>query len=220
MDAPDAFCSQGDYMTFKISMAALAAVGALAGGSAQAAVVYSNFGPGYDFNRTSPAYHSHSAITPGMVFTSGVEADVNEISIALANITGANNAVVSLWTKDLSTQLGSWTVSTVPDNRPNTPYAPVKISGISGIHLNAGAQYVLFAAGPGNSYNYWLYNNTGATGTYTSNKASPGYLTGGRALGAFEILSAAPEPSTWALMILGFGGAGAMARRQRRLAPA
>jgi hypothetical protein len=29
-----------------------------------------------------------------------------------------------------------------------------------------------------------------------------------------------PEPGTWALMILGFGGAGAMLRRQRRLAAA
>ncbi|MBS0334045.1 MAG: PEPxxWA-CTERM sorting domain-containing protein [Proteobacteria bacterium] len=29
---------------------------------------------------------------------------------------------------------------------------------------------------------------------------------------------AVPEPGAWALMILGFGGAGAMLRRRRRLA--
>jgi len=33
-------------------------------------------------------------------------------------------------------------------------------------------------------------------------------------------VAAVPEPTTWALMILGFGGAGAMLRRRRVLAPA
>jgi len=207
---------QGDDMTFKVSVAAVAAVCALAGGSAQAAVIYSNFGPGYGFDHASHAYHTHSATSPGMVFTSSVDAYVSEISVAVANITGANNAVFSLWTKDRTTKLGSWAVSAIPDRLPTTgTYAPVRITGINGVHLNAGAEYVLFAEGPGNSYNYWLYNNIGATGTYTSNRANSGYITGGRQLGAFEILSAAPEPSTWALMIIGFGGAGAMMRRRR-----
>jgi hypothetical protein len=31
------------------------------------------------------------------------------------------------------------------------------------------------------------------------------------------VINAVPEPSTWALMILGFGGIGAMARRNRKL---
>jgi hypothetical protein len=32
------------------------------------------------------------------------------------------------------------------------------------------------------------------------------------------VLNAVPEPATWALMIMGFGGVGAMARSRRRQA--
>jgi hypothetical protein len=35
-----------------------------------------------------------------------------------------------------------------------------------------------------------------------------------------ELPTAVPEPATWAMMILGFGGIGAMMRRRRALAPA
>jgi hypothetical protein len=200
-------------MTFKVTVAALAAVGALAAGAADAAVIFSNFGPGDDFNRTGFGFNSHSTSTPGMVFTSTADADVSEIVIALANITGANNAVVSLWTKDLTTELGSWTVS-VPDRVTNAPYAATTITGISGVHLDAGAQYVLEAGGPGNSYNYWLLNDTGDKGQSTTNVGTNPYITG-YTRGAFEILSAVPEPDAWAMMIVGFAGVGATLRRRR-----
>jgi len=35
---------------------------------------------------------------------------------------------------------------------------------------------------------------------------------------AFLVNTPVPEPTTWALMIMGFGGAGAVLRRQRRVA--
>jgi hypothetical protein len=205
-------------MTFKNTIAAMAAASALAGGTADAAVIFSNFGPNYDFNRIGQPFHIHDAdplIVPGMVFSSAVDADVSEITIALTNFTGDNNAVVSIWSKDLTTQLGSWSIG-IPNYGPTAK--ATKITGITGVHLNAGAEYVLFAAGPGNSYNYWQPNRTGDQGFSTTRKGST-YLSG-RTRGAFEILSAAPEPSTWALMIIGFGGAGAMVRRRRSLATA
>jgi hypothetical protein len=52
-----------------------------------------------------------------------------------------------------------------------------------------------------------------ATAFATSESSSPSIVFSG--LG-----TAVPEPSTWALMILGFGGAGAMARSRRRQAVA
>ena len=43
-----------------------------------------------------------------------------------------------------------------------------------------------------------------------------GYWVGARNLSTFtETVSAVPEPATWAMMIIGFGGAGAMIRRRR-----
>ena len=36
---------------------------------------------------------------------------------------------------------------------------------------------------------------------------------------SFELASAMPEPASWALMIMGFGGAGAALRRRRHMAP-
>ena len=37
---------------------------------------------------------------------------------------------------------------------------------------------------------------------------------------SFSPLAAVPEPAAWALMIMGFGGVGAMVRARRRLAVA
>lgn len=43
-----------------------------------------------------------------------------------------------------------------------------------------------------------------------------GYWVGARNLSTFtETVSAVPEPATWAIMIIGFGGAGAVIRRRR-----
>jgi len=43
-----------------------------------------------------------------------------------------------------------------------------------------------------------------------------GYWVGARNLSTFtETVSAVPEPATWAMMIIGFGGAGAVIRRRR-----
>jgi hypothetical protein len=48
-----------------------------------------------------------------------------------------------------------------------------------------------------------------------------GYSVAGPDLGTFTLASAVPEPSTWAMMVLGFAGIGFMAyrRKQRGLSP-
>ncbi|MBL8770964.1 MAG: PEPxxWA-CTERM sorting domain-containing protein [Phenylobacterium sp.] len=70
-----------------------------------------------------------------------------------------------------------------------------------------------------------------ASGSQSSNFISPGAVpdgvfsvtnrydistTGGGTTSPTIILGAVPEPGTWALMIMGFGGAGAMIRSRRR----
>jgi hypothetical protein len=206
-------------MSFKVTVAALAAVCALGAASANAGIIYSNFGPGDAFQNfgwvmAGPDSFTGYAISPGMAFTSFGEADVSEISIGLANIYGDDAADVSIWTRDLATMLGSWHIADLPGG--DAPSA-TKISGISGVHLNEGVEYVLVASASTDGFNAWLWNTTGAVGDYQFNR--DGYTSG--ALGAFEIRSAdgggavVPEPASWAMMIIGFGGVGATIRRRR-----
>jgi type 1 fimbria pilin len=206
-------------MTFKATVAALAAVCALAGGAANAAVIYSNFGPGYAFSSSlawvaaGAASFTGEDVTPGMAFSSAIDANVSEITIALANLAGDDFADVSLWTKDLSVTLGTWRV----DHLPGLGGGLVTtISGISGVHLDAGADYVLVVKSADDGFNFWNWNSTGAIGDYQVNAG--GYNSG--TLGAFEIQSGAvPEAGAWALLILGFGGVGAMLRAGRGKRP-
>ena len=46
-----------------------------------------------------------------------------------------------------------------------------------------------------------------------------GYSVVGTDLGTFALASAVPEPSTWAMMIIGFCGVGFMAYRRKQAAP-
>lgn len=85
--------------------------------------------------------------------------------------------------------------------------------------------------GPGCGYTGWIASNytIAATGDYklvfgVSNWGDTVYDTGlaysGIKVGEREIEDAIPEPVSWALMLIGFGGLGAMLRRRRALAVA
>jgi len=202
-------------MTFKATVAALAAVCALAAGSANAAVIYSNFGPGHAFDSAGgwaaagASSFTGEEVTPGMAFTSAIDANVSEISIALASIAGQDFADVSLWTKDLTVALGTWRVDHLPGLGSGLT---TTISGISGVHLGAGIDYVLVVKSSDDGFNLWNWNSTGAVGDFQVN--ADGYNSG--PLSAFEIQGAAvPETGAWVLLILGFGGVGAMLRTRQ-----
>jgi hypothetical protein len=86
----------------------------------------------------------------------------------------------------------------------------------------AGVNHVISAANDGSfgTLNSMLWKSGGFTFTGTGNvetlrfaSTSPG--SGGLFLDS--ISAAVPEPGTWALMIMGFGGAGAMLRKRRHV---
>jgi hypothetical protein len=93
---------------------------------------------------------------------------------------------------------------------------------VPSLSLAAGTYYLALNVAPG-SY-YWATSNVGDSTAYVTNgngwsAFSPASYGSGFALAVSGTTTGAvPEPTTWALMILGFGSAGAMLRRRRGLA--
>jgi PEP-CTERM motif len=189
-----------------------------------AAVIFSDLGPGNSYNccyaldvtGSGPGYQ---ATANG--FTSPGAYDVTQIDIALANISGTNEAEVSLWT-DVGgvqgTELGDWTVNDQPAFG-STSTELATISGITGVNLAAGSSYYLVVAPiAADTYDVFNFNSTGASGPVLVNLGS-GFFQYGTTLTAFDVLSATvPEPATWALMLLGFAGLGYVGYRRTRRA--
>ncbi|MBL8769830.1 MAG: PEPxxWA-CTERM sorting domain-containing protein [Phenylobacterium sp.] len=100
-----------------------------------------------------------------------------------------------------------------------------------GWNIAAGQTYWLTVANVNNGWQWTQALNGPTVGSEAYNahwSTGPGCLDGGPHCGpwtdlhtdfAFRI-GAVPEPATWGLMIMGFGGAGAMLRRARRAAGA
>jgi hypothetical protein len=70
----------------------------------------------------------------------------------------------------------------------------------------------------GQTYTIYLVGNTNIAGTGTQSFA--GSMDGTFDWQITERDAGVPEPATWALMLVGFGGMGAALRRRRRLSPA
>ena len=93
--------------------------------------------------------------------------------------------------------------------------ATIPNSTVSLVELLTGSPLVLVgSAGPSPNTLTWTSGNLTAGATYrfryTVNMGSPGNISGNAAF------YAVPEPATWALMLLGFGGIGLAMRRRRR----
>lgn len=93
-----------------------------------------------------------------------------------------------------------------------------------GNYFTTGAAFldgsgVKFFTEGSNGQNRVDFFNQSSNGMYRVNTFSPGsseFVTAS----SFEVVAAVPEPSTWAMMILGFCGLGFMAYRRRQRAPA
>ncbi|MDB5464526.1 MAG: choice-of-anchor family protein [Phenylobacterium sp.] len=209
-------------MRFKSILLAAAAASlgwALAVGSASAGVIYSNYADGQSYNCCTgwavfgPSSFEGFAVDEAMGFTAATGGNVSQIDIALQGFEGAGTGSVSLWTGDFSSQLGSWSYSSLPGSGGS-----LTISGITGVQLAAGASYVLYATASNDTFAVWGWNTTGATGPVYEASDNP---IGVHTLGAFDVQSdtgsAVPEPATWAMMLVGFGGLGALLRRRRAM---
>ena len=100
-----------------------------------------------------------------------------------------------------------FTYTGAPFNASSGPFAPVDFSGLSARSIYGAQGVDTFAA-------ITVKNNPngrpGGTGTPIYDA---GFIT-------VPARGAIPEPATWAMMLTGFGGAGVLLRRRRRLAVA
>jgi hypothetical protein len=196
-------------------LAAFVAAGSVvAAAPSQASVIFSDLGPGgaYDSNVGWTVATNASVIAQdiaiGQEFTTTGAGDVSQIDVALGLLAGGGGAgQVSLWTSGFGSELGVWNATY------SQPAGLFTISGITGVQLDADTTYILVASGLSDTFGYWAWNSAGATGNLYDNQS---YQENGP-LGAFDVLGgvAVPEPATWAMMLGGFGGLGALLRRRR-----
>ena len=147
---------------------------------------------------------------------------------ALLSVSSARASVIYDWSFSDSTDSGSGTFTT------GTVWTAtgVAISGISGtvdghaitgLSSFAGADNKLYSAAPhmslggisfATSVNTFNLENFGGVELIKFSTDPSGIDTGGVPI-TFSIAQAVPEPSTWAMMILGFMGVGFLAYRRK-----
>lgn len=212
----------------KVFVLAAALIAAVVSQSAGATVIYSNLGPGGSYSPSGGQLVTGSSSTFGASYSSAARfrsqdyVSVDQIDVALSNLSGMNSAKVSLWTSNNGIpgvplpgiELGSWTVSGFPAYNTSST-ALITISGISGVQL-AGGQHYFLAVTPvsqsDDSANIWNLNTSGAAGRlafdYGYGFGWQGYYNYVSLLPAFDVIGTkVPEPGTIALVLGGIAGA-------------
>ena len=190
-------------------------------GTAGAATIYNNFGPGNAYSTgagwtVSGSTSFPGSSTAGMAFTPSGSFTLTQIDVAINLVGGTNSASLTLNSDSSGAPgavLATWSLSSLPAIGACCTVETVTPSG--SIVLASGTQYWLVASViASDTWDAWMLNTTGATGFKWQN----GTTEADQTLGAFDVLgtpgAAVPEPST---VLLSAGGLALLwLRRLRR----
>jgi len=193
-------------------------------GTAGAATIYSNFGPGNAYSTTgfyavSGSASPDGAVTFAMAFTPSGTFTLTQIDVAITHSSGTNSVSLTLNLDGFGLPgavLETWSLSSLPAIAACCTVETV--TPVGSIVLYPGAQYWLVASAiASDTIDAWAVNTTGAIGPVAENLGSGFVMTSGT-LGAFDVLgtvgAAVPEPST---VLLTAGGLALLwLRRLRR----
>jgi hypothetical protein len=210
------------YIMKKLLVAAASAAVLLAAGGANAAITVQ-----YWVNQTAVAQNatianilalgaaSGTGIVSALNFSTSQSASIS-VDAWLGTSTGANGShvldnTVFLFTGSTFLNAGANNFTIAHDDG-----AQLSVAGIAGFPLNVPGPtspvttaFSVTAPSAGN-YNFTL--------SYGECCSGPAVLQIGTGPGATPFGAPTPEPATWGLMLLGFGGLGAMLRRRRSAA--
>jgi len=179
--------------------------------AANAEVVYTYTGNNYNYAPYG-GYDTTMRLTGSFTLDKALGSNLNGLPVALASfefndgintITDSTAAyqVFRFWTNSIG-EITNWVV----ELRTVVSSSSLPLNGI-GVFMrtdgsrDSGSVYQRTAGAPGDSWGYQLIN-------YAYIESHPGMWT-------VEQVTPVPEPSTWAMMILGFAGVGYMAYRRR-----
>jgi PEP-CTERM motif len=213
----------GASIGFAVFLTALSSWGAVA------APIYSNFGPSQSYDITQGVFVGNDFVgdnlAEGSTFTPSTNTAFGSLSLALSCAIAScpSSFTVSL-TQDSSdspgTVIESFTGSGTLLGALGVQNAPLVFSSALKPTLTSGDQYWVTVSSDILNSIVWNANTTGDASdqAISSDGGATWFSPSGLTPGAYEvdsIATAVPEPSTWAMMLLGFAGVGFMAYRRK-----